>query len=138
MPQVPLPTGDVWVQFPLVALIVAVMALAGIAIFFFTKWIWGEYKKMRAEDLEWRATQNKAREEAVAEQNRLWREAMTVRDARYEKYDRERQGTLAQLAASMSGLGSQLQEHDAQAREILIITRRVEENTRPISTRSQE
>ncbi len=98
--QVPLPTGDVWVQFPLVAVIVACFAIAGGGIFYFTRWIWGEYKKERDKDLAWRESQNKAREDAVAEQNRLWREAMAERDLRYEQYDKERQGTLAQLAAS--------------------------------------
>jgi hypothetical protein len=133
--QVPLPTGDVWVQFPLVAVIVACFALAGIGIFAFTKWIWGEYKRERDKDLAWRELQNKAREDAVAEQNRLWREAMAARDLRYEQYDKERQGTLAQLAASMAGLVTKLDDHDVQAKEILIITERIDQHTQPIPGR---
>ncbi len=131
MPQVPLPTGDVWVQFPLVAVIVACFAVAGVSMFAFTKWIWGEYKQMRDKDLAWRENQNLARDAAVAEQNRLWRDAMAVRDARYEQYDRERQSTLAQLAESMQGIAEQIKDHDAQAKEILVVTKRVDENTRP-------
>ena len=131
MPQVPLPSGDTWSQFPLVAVLVLCFALAGTGIFFFTRWIWTEYKAMRAEDLAWRQRQNEAREAAEAEQNRLWREAMSARDARYEQYDRERQGTLAQLAASMAGIADQIKDHDRQAKRILTLTEHIDQNTKP-------
>lgn len=127
----PTPSGDVWVQYPLVAVIVLCFVVAGGAIFAFTKWIWGEYKKVQEADRIWKETQNKAREEAEAEQNRLWREAMSNRDARYEQYDRERQGTLAKLADSMAGIATQIKDHDLQAKEIMAITKRVDQNTRP-------
>jgi hypothetical protein len=128
----PIPSTEVWLQFPLVAVIVLCFVLAGFGIFFFTRWIWNEYKAERQKDLEWRAEQNKQREAAVAEQNRLWREAMAERDRRYEQYDRERQTTLIELAASMASISKQITDHDAQAKEILSVTRRVEENTRPL------
>lgn len=137
--QVPLPTGEVWVQFPIVAVIVACFALAGAGIFFFTKWIWGEYKKERDKDLEWRGAQNKLREEAVAEQNKLWRESMAIRDAqiaqrdaRYEQYDRERQGTLREIAVSVANMANDLKDHDERAKNISHVVNRVDENTRPL------
>jgi response regulator RpfG family c-di-GMP phosphodiesterase len=128
----PIPSTEVWLQFPLVAVIVLCFILAGAGIFFFTKWIWGEYKIERQKDLDWRENQNKQREAAVAEQNKLWREAMAERDTRYETYDRERQSTLKELAASMEGIASQLKEHDQQAKQIAAVVNRVEENTRPL------
>jgi uncharacterized oligopeptide transporter (OPT) family protein len=134
----PIPPVDTWGQFPLVGVIVLCFIVAALGVFYFTRWIWSEYKKIRAEDLAWRERQNAAREAAVAEQNRLWREAMTVRDARYEQYDRERQGTLAQLAESMAGIASQISEHDAQAKNILAITKEIDRNTRPNARRTKE
>jgi septal ring factor EnvC (AmiA/AmiB activator) len=128
----PIPSTEVWLQFPLVAVIVLCFVLAGAGIFFFTKWIWGEYKIERQKDLDWRAAQNKQREEAVADQNLLWRQAMAERDIRYETYDRERQSTLKELAASMAGIANQLKEHDQQAKDIAAVVNRVDEHTRPV------
>ena len=129
--QVPLPSGAVWSQYPDVAVVVLCFALAAVSLFVFLKWSLSEYKKFRSDDLLWRKEQNWERDAAVAEQNRLWREAMSLRDSRYEQYDRERQGTLTQLVEAMAGLAEQISEHDVQAKEILFMTRRVDENTRP-------
>jgi hypothetical protein len=126
------PTGEVWVQFPLVAVIVACFILAFTGIFFITRWIWGEYKQERDKDLAWRADQNEKREAAIAFQNNVWREAITSRDARYEQYDKERQTTLSQVATSMASLAHQLEDHDAQAKQIMSITERIDDNTRPV------
>ena len=125
------PSTDVWAQFPLVGVILACFAAAAIAVFQFTKWVWGEYLKSRAEDMAWRERQNMAREANVAEQNRLWREAMTDRDARYEKFDRERQSALTQLAQSILGIAKQLEDHDAQAVGIKATVDRIDQNTKP-------
>jgi hypothetical protein len=129
--QVPLPSGEVWLQFPVVAVIVLCIALISLAVFGFTRWVWSEYKKERQLDLNWRAEQNKLREDAIAAQNNIWRDAITSRDARYEQYDKERQTTLSQVAVSMASLARQLEDHDAQAKNILSITERIDDNTRP-------
>ena len=133
----PIPSSDVWIQFPLVAVIVLCFIVAFAGIFGVTRWIWGEYKKERLLDLAWRAEQNVAREAAVAEQNELWRVSMSARDMRYEQYDRERQSTLQALAGLMAGLTAQISAHDLQAKEILDTTRRVEQNTQQIARRKQ-
>ena len=125
------PTGDVWVQFPLVAVIVACFILAFTGLYFLIRWIWNEYKCERDKDLLWRAEQNDKREAAIAMQNEIWRDAITSRDARYEQYDKERQTTLSQVATSMASLATQLQDHDLQAKTILSITERIDDNTRP-------
>lgn len=132
LPQVPLPTGDVWLQFPLVAVIVLVIALLGLSVFGFTKWIWGQYKIERDKDLAWREDQNAKREAAIAEQNRLWRESVIAMNARYEQYDRQRQGTLEKISASLESVAADLKAHDMQAKEIGKTVNRVEENTRPL------
>lgn len=129
--DVPLPSGAVWNQYPDVAVVVLCFALATVALFVFLKWAISEYKKFRTEDLMWREKQNISRDSAVAEQNRMWREAMGSRDSRYEQYDRERQGTLTKLVEAMTGLADQISEHDVQAKEILFVAKRVDENTRP-------
>ncbi len=125
------PSADVWAQFPLVGVIVACFVLAAIAVFQFTKWVWSEFQKSQEKDKAWRTEQNMAREANVAEQNRLWREAMTERDARYEKFERERQSTLTQLAQSILGIAKQLEDHDAQAARISVTVERIDQNTKP-------
>jgi hypothetical protein len=129
---VTLPSSETWVQFPVVAVIVLCIALIAAAVFAFTKWVWGEYLKQRDLDLQWREGQNTKREASVAEQNKLWRDAMALRDARYEQYDKERQELLAQISASMAGVAHQLQEHDDQAKRIMEVTERIDQNTQPI------
>jgi hypothetical protein len=130
--QVPLPTGDVWVQFPLVAVIVACFALAFTGIFVITKWIWSEYKKERDKDLAWRETQNEKREAAQDARDQQWREMITAQYAQYNAYDRERQSTLLKLVDSMAGISDKLEEHDDQAKAIMHTINRVDENTRPM------
>lgn len=129
------PTGEVWLQFPVVAVIVACFILTFTGIFFVVRWIWVEYKCERDKDLAWRADQNQKREEAIAAQNNIWRDAITSRDARYEQYDKERQTTLSQIAVSMESLSAQLQEHDDKANQIMSLTERIDDNTRPPDNR---
>jgi hypothetical protein len=129
VPTVPLPPASTWGEFPVISVIVLCFALAFVSIFFAIRWVWGAYCKEREKDLAWRAEQNKQREQAAAEQNKLWREAVAERDARYEIYDRERQGTLKELADTMAGMVKQLTDHDEQAKEIKQIVQRVDVNT---------
>lgn len=124
----PLPTGDVWVQFPLIAVIVACFALAGVGIFTVTKWIWNEYKKQRDIELLWREGEERKRELAGAEQNNLWRGALLERDVRWETSDKITQAATKDLAGMMSHMIVMLADHDAQAKNILIKTDEVLEN----------
>lgn len=135
---VPLPSAEIWKEYPLVSVIVLCFALACVAVFFFTRWVWTEYCKEKDKDLAWRETQNMARERAVAEQNALWREAVAERDIRYERYDKERQGTLTQLAETMAGMVEQLQAHDSQAKEILRLSQDIDKNTQPSRSRRSQ
>jgi muconolactone delta-isomerase len=131
MPQVPLPSGDVWVQFSVVSVIVLCIALLGTAIFAFTRWIWNQYKIEREKDLAWRENQNNLREAAQDARDKLWREMITAQYTQYNLYDRERQATLLKLVDGMGGLAEQLKVHHEQAKEIGRVVNRVDENTRP-------
>lgn len=128
---IPLPPEETWIQFPVVAVIVLCFALAFTGIFFLVRWIWGEYKCERDKDLLWREGQNALCEKASAEQNELWRATIKERDIRFEKYDAERQGTLAAITISLGGIAHQLADHDLQAKTILNLTERIDDNTRP-------
>jgi hypothetical protein len=134
-------SNPAWKDFPVVTLIVMVFIIAGIG----ARWFWSDFKreaaradKARADEAEkdriWREKQNDKREQAVAEQNKLWREAVALRDARYEQYDRERQTTLEKIASALDNVVTKqdLQEHDSQAREIKIVVERIDrEITQP-------
>lgn len=130
--QIPIPGGETWVQFPVIAVIVLCFLLAGSGIFGFTKWIWNQYRAERDKDLDWRERQNAQREAAVAEQNRLWREAMAERDVRYEQFDQQRESTVKMLAANIKEIAEALKSHDGQAKEIKTVVERIDrEITRP-------
>jgi hypothetical protein len=129
-------------QFPLLAVIVLIVALIAVAVFFFTRWIWNEYKEVKKADLDWREGQNKLREEAAAEQarlwrentaeqNRMWREAVGTFSERSEQFDMQKMGMLKDISASLAKVASDLQLHDLQAKSIADAVKRVEENTRP-------
>lgn len=62
VPQVPLPTGEVWVQFPIIAVIVLCFALAFGGLYVFIRWAWGAYQTNKKADLAWREAQNEKRE----------------------------------------------------------------------------
>jgi hypothetical protein len=116
--QVPLPPASTWDQFPVVAVIVLCLAAALVAIYFFKRWVWSEFKKERDLDRTWRESQNDKREIAMAEQNQLWREAMIERDQRWEEADKEKQVTLKDMAGMMGRMIQMLSEHDLQAKDI--------------------
>jgi hypothetical protein len=120
MPQVPLPPTSTWDQFPVVAVIVLCLAAALVAIYYFTRWVWSEFKKERDLDRVWRESQNDKREAAVAEQNQLWREAMIERDQRWEEADKQKQVTLKDMAGMMGRMIQMLSDHDTQAKDIRV------------------
>lgn len=120
--QVPLPTGEVWIQFPVVAVIVVCFILASTGLFVLAKWIWAQYKESRDKDLTWRETQDAKREAASSEQNRLWRVALVERDSRWENADASRQAAMKDLAGMMSHMIVMLAEHDQQAKNIMVKT----------------
>ena len=120
MPQVPLPPTSTWDQFPVVAVIVLCLAAAFVAIYYFTRWVWSEFKKERDLDRVWRESQNDKREAAVAEQNQLWREAMIERDQRWEEADKQKQVTLKDMAGMMGRMIQMLSDHDTQAKDIRV------------------
>lgn len=105
-------------------------------MFVFTRWVVNVYRAERDKDLAWRGRQNEQREAAVAEQNRLWREAMAERDLRYEKFDQQRESTVKDLSANIKDIAEVLRNHDAQAKQILVTVEKIDQQTtRPIPGR---
>jgi hypothetical protein len=126
--QIPIPGGETWIQFPIVAVIVLCFLLAGSFVFAFTRWAVNVYRTERDKDLEWREKQNQQREAAVAEQNRQWRQAMAARDIRYEQLDRERESKVTDLANMLEKIATILQTHDAKTDAAMVV---MQERTRP-------
>jgi hypothetical protein len=127
-PPIPLPTGDVWIQFPLIAVIVACFVLTFVGLFIFTKWVWGEYKAQRDIELDFRKIEALKRDRAFAEQNTLWREALLERDVRWEIADKITQVATKELAGMMSHMIAMMADHDAKAQDILVNTNTLLEN----------
>jgi hypothetical protein len=57
---------------------------------------------------------------------------MVQRDVRWEDQDEKKQAALQDLARMMGRMIEMLGDHDGQAKHILEISQRVEENTRPL------
>jgi hypothetical protein len=128
------PPADIWREFPIISIIVLVLILVAVAIFAMAKWFYNVWCRERDIDRRWKEEQNVKREEAVAEQNMLWRIAVQERDDRYQKYDEQRQKTLAEIALSMQSLGTALDTHDAQAKIIMATVNTIDRNTQPKRT----
>ena len=111
LPQVPLPTGEVWVQFPIIAVLVLCFAATFAGLFVFIRWAWGAYQKNKAIDMKWREEQNEKRELA--------------QDMRDEKMTRFFISVSAGNAANISEIMRVLENllasynsHDTQAKQI--------------------
>lgn len=136
--QIPIPGGETWVQFPIIAVIVLCFLIAFSGVFAFTRWAVNVYRAERDKDLAWREKQNEQREAAVAEQNRLWREAMAERDIRYEQFDQQREATVKDLSANVKDIAEVLRNHDAQAKQILVTVDKIDKQmTKPVPGRGK-
>lgn len=119
-------------DWPLLAVVLGVLAIALTAIAATVNTAWKEYRSFRAEDLAWRAQQNKEREIANDKRDERWRLAMEERDRRYELLDRERENKIVDLASMIKDIATILQSHDAKTDAALTL---MKERTTPLNPR---
>lgn len=126
---------DLLKDWPLLAVVFGMIAIVLAAIVAIVNKVWKEYKETRSIDLAWRAAQNQKREDAVAAQNLLWREAMEDRDRRYEMLDRERENKMVDLTSMIKDIATILQSHDAKTDHAIIL---MKERTTPLPRRRND
>lgn len=113
-----MPPDETWNQFPIVGIIVLVIAALGAGLFFTVRWAWDQVKTAIKEDREWRDAQNEKREVAAAAQNKAWQDAMKEMSTRWEAQDKQRENTLSAIAAATNRMLEKLDDHDQHARSI--------------------
>lgn len=121
-----LPDASIWTQFTIIGIIVVVFILIayGVRKFWkeFTGWLDTQDQKREAEREKQRAfekEQNSLREEAQNKRDEAWRNAITAIQREQSERTTETNNLLAKLVEQIDGIGKELEEHDAWARQNL-------------------